>query len=121
MRRSACHAGGHRAEGPANSRAASPQGRGEAVLISNDAANRDASKFTDPEEFDPERKPNLHLTFGHGMRVCIGANLARTELRIVFPALFRRFPHLRLAADLDDIKVIANQATGRLEKLPVMW
>lgn len=73
--------------------------RGELVLISNDAANRDESKFTDPEEFRPNRKPNLHLSFGHGMHVCIGANLARTELRIVFPALFHRFPTLRLATE----------------------
>ncbi|MFC4012559.1 cytochrome P450 [Nonomuraea purpurea] len=95
--------------------------RGDLVLVNNDAANRDASVFPGPDEFSPDRRPNVHLAFGHGMHACIGANLARTELRIVFPALFRRFPHLRLAAGLDDIKVTANQATGRLEKLPVTW
>ncbi|MEV6038983.1 cytochrome P450 [Nonomuraea sp. NPDC052116] len=95
--------------------------RSDAVLISNDAANRDGTKFADPDAFDPERKPNLHLSFGHGMHVCIGANLARTELRIVFPALFRRFPHLRLAVGLDDIKILTNQLTGGVDKVPVQW
>ncbi|MGH8940233.1 MAG: cytochrome P450, partial [Actinomycetes bacterium] len=95
--------------------------RGDLVLVNNDAANRDATVFPDPDEFDPERKPNVHLTFGHGMHACIGANLARTELRVVFPALFRRFPRLRLAVDLDAIRVTANQGTGRVDRLPVTW
>ncbi|MET7339386.1 cytochrome P450 [Nonomuraea sp. NPDC005650] len=95
--------------------------RGDLVLISNDAANRDGSAFADPEEFRPGRKPNLHLTFGHGMHVCIGANLARTELRTVFPALFRRFPTLRLATDLDDITLLTNQLTGGVDKVLVEW
>jgi cytochrome P450 len=95
--------------------------RGDLVLVNNDAANRDASVFPDPDEFSPDRKPNVHLAFGHGMHACIGANLARTELRIVFPALFRRFPGLRLAVDLDEIKVIANQATGHVDRVPVTW
>ncbi|WP_240436390.1 cytochrome P450 [Streptomyces sporangiiformans] len=63
--------------------------RGDAVLLANDAANRDPAAFADPDTFDPDRKPNTHLAFGHGPRVCIGSNLARTELRIVFPALLR--------------------------------
>jgi pentalenolactone synthase len=95
--------------------------RGDLVLVNSDAANRDAAVFPAPDEFNPERKPNVHLTFGHGMHACIGANLARTELRVVFPALFRRFPSLRLAVGLDDIKVLANQATGRVDRVPVTW
>jgi len=95
--------------------------RGDLVLVNNDAANRDASVFPDPDEFRPDRRPNVHLAFGHGMHACIGANLARTELRLVFPALFRRFPGLRLAADLDEIKIRSGQATGHIKKLPVSW
>ncbi|MGI8333066.1 cytochrome P450 [Actinomadura scrupuli] len=95
--------------------------RGDAVLISNDAANRDTSVFPDPDEFTPGRKPNAHLAFGHGMHVCIGANLARTELRIVFPALFGRFPDLRVAADLHDIKLLTNKLTGGVDSVPVQW
>jgi pentalenolactone synthase len=95
--------------------------RGDAVLVSSDAANRDASVFTDPDEFDSSRSPNVHLAFGDGAHVCIGANLARTELRIVFPALFRRFPGLRLAVDLDDIPVRSNRVTGGVGHVPVLW
>jgi len=95
--------------------------RGELVIISNDAANRDESKFATSEDFTADRKPNLHLSFGHGMHVCIGASLARTELRVVFLALFRRFPNLRLATDLDDITLLSNSVTGGVGKLLVQW
>jgi cytochrome P450 len=95
--------------------------RGDAVLVSSDAANRDASVFADPDEFDPGRTPNVHLAFGTGAHVCIGANLARTELRTVFPKLFRRFPGLRLAAGIDDIPVRVNRVAGGVDAVPVTW
>ncbi|QKV78928.1 cytochrome P450 [Amycolatopsis sp. Hca4] len=95
--------------------------RGDAVLISSDAANRDAAVFADPDGFDPDRTPNVHLAFGTGAHVCIGANLARTELRTVFPKLFRRFPGLRLAAGIDEIPVRTNRVAGGVERVPVEW
>jgi len=95
--------------------------RGDAVLISSDAANRDASVFADPDEFAPDRTPNVHLAFGTGAHVCIGANLARTELRTVFPKLFRRFPGLRLAVGIDEIPVRKNRVAGGVERVPVEW
>lgn len=95
--------------------------RGDAVLISADAANRDASVFADPDEFDPDRASNVHLAFGNGAHVCIGANLARTELRAVFPALFRRFPRLRLAVGIDDITIRTNRLAGGVDSVPVLW
>ncbi|WP_432971779.1 cytochrome P450 [Dactylosporangium sp. CA-233914] len=95
--------------------------RGDAVIISSNAANRDASVFADPAEFDVDRRPNVHLAFGHGAHVCIGANLARTELRTVFPALLRRFPGLRLAVDVDEIEVHNNRLTGAVDRVPVVW
>ncbi|GAA5187597.1 cytochrome P450 [Rugosimonospora acidiphila] len=95
--------------------------RGDAVIISSNAANRDGTVFADPDEFDPDRKPNTHLAFGHGAHVCIGANLARTELRTVFPALFRRFPGLRLAVDPAEIEVRHNRLSGALDEVPVLW
>ncbi|WP_284749197.1 cytochrome P450 [Amycolatopsis sp. RTGN1] len=95
--------------------------RGDAVLISSDAANRDASVFADPDEFDPARTPNVHLAFGTGAHVCIGANLARTELRTVFPKLFSRFPGLRLAAGIDEIPVRVNRVAGGVDAVPVTW
>lgn len=95
--------------------------RGDAVLISSDAANRDASVFADPDEFDPGRTPNVHLAFGTGAHVCIGANLARTELRTVFPKLFRRFPGLRLAVGVEEIPVRTNRVAGGVDRVPVEW
>jgi cytochrome P450 len=95
--------------------------RGDAVLISSDAANRDASVFADPDEFVPDRTPNVHLAFGTGAHVCIGANLARTELRTVFPKLFSRFPGLRLAVGIDAIPVRTNRVAGGVERVPVEW
>ncbi|HEU5473580.1 MAG TPA: cytochrome P450 [Actinophytocola sp.] len=94
---------------------------GDAVLIAIDSANRDAAAFTAPEEFDPGRQPNLHVGFGYGAYVCIGANLARTELRTVFPLLFGRFPGLRLAVDLGDIEMRSNRLAGGVTSVPVLW
>ncbi|MGH1554672.1 cytochrome P450 [Streptomyces sp. L7] len=88
--------------------------RGDAVLLANDAANRDAAQFADPDEFRPDRRPNAHLTFGYGPRVCIGSSLARTErLRVVFPALLRRFPNLRLTVDVEEIDVLSDRRLAR--------
>ncbi|WP_432825001.1 cytochrome P450 [Dactylosporangium sp. CA-092794] len=95
--------------------------RGEAVIISANSANRDETVFAEPDAFDPHRRPNPHLAFGYGGHVCIGASLARTELRTVFPALLRRFPGLRLAVGVDDIEVRANRLTGGVDEVPVTW
>ncbi len=74
--------------------------RGDLVIISEAAANRDPSVWDDPETFDPTREQLPHLAFGLGGHVCLGQSLARAELRIVFPSLFRRFPDIRLAEDM---------------------
>ena len=95
--------------------------RGDAVLLSIDSANRDPSAFDEPDVFDPNRNPNIHVAFGYGAHVCIGANLARTELRTVFPLLFRRFPGLRLAVDVDDIRVRTERIAGGVDRVPVTW
>ncbi len=94
---------------------------GDLVLLNTDAANRDDSVYADPREFRVDRKPNAHLTFGHGMHACIGANLARTELRTVFPALFHRFPGLRLGASLDELELQTHLVTGGVDRVPVLW
>ncbi len=61
------------------------------------AANRDAAVFQDPDRFLIDRKPNRHLGFGSGIHVCIGAILARSELRTAFTCLAQRAPGLHLA------------------------
>jgi pentalenolactone synthase len=95
--------------------------QGDAVLLSPNLANRDPAIFADPATFDPSRTSNNHLAFGHGAHFCIGASLARIELRIVFTALFTRFPTLRLATDILDLKVHTDQFTGGIAELPVIW
>ncbi len=95
--------------------------RGDAVILSSPSANRDTDAFTDADEFDPTRRPNPHLSFGHGMHFCIGASLARTELRTVFATLFQRLPGLTLAADVADLDVRSDNVTGGISALPVSW
>lgn len=71
----------------------------EAVFLVILAANRDARVFEQPDELRLDRSPNPHLSFGHGHHFCLGASLARMEMRIAFPALLRRFPTLAPAGD----------------------
>ncbi|MEO3789627.1 cytochrome P450 [Nonomuraea sp. B10E15] len=93
--------------------------RGDAVILSINAANRDPEVYAEAERFAPGREQG-HLGFGHGAHFCIGASLARIELRIVFATLARRLPELRLAAELDDLEVRPT-LTGGVTSLPVTW
>jgi cytochrome P450 len=70
---------------------------GTTVMVLNSAANRDARKFERPNEFDPDRAgARQHLTFGHGVHVCPGAPLARTEARISIERLLDRMSDIRI-------------------------
>lgn len=70
--------------------------RGEEVGLLLAAANRDPARFARPEMFDPQRPVAAHASFGAGIHFCVGAPLARRELEIALPALFRACPDLRL-------------------------
>jgi cytochrome P450 len=63
---------------------------GDKVVLWWASANRDESVFEEPFRFDLRRDPNPHLTFGHGAHFCLGANLARLEIRVVLDALLDR-------------------------------
>lgn len=63
---------------------------GDAVALNYASANRDQAQFTDADTFDVARRPNRHLTFGHGIHKCVGAPLARLELTVVIQELLRR-------------------------------
>ncbi|MBW0106125.1 cytochrome P450 [Pseudonocardia sp. KRD291] len=95
--------------------------RGDAVFLSSASANRDSAAFDDADDFDPTRRPNAHLSFGHGAHFCIGASLARTELTTVFSTLFTRLPGLRLAVGVDELEVRSDQLTGGVRSVPVTW
>jgi cholest-4-en-3-one 26-monooxygenase len=72
---------------------------GDQLILMYPAANRDPRVFTDPDVLDVQRTPNPHLAFGFGPHFCMGASLARMELRVMFGELLRRLPDLHLAGD----------------------
>jgi cytochrome P450 len=94
---------------------------GEGVLLSNAAANRDERAFDKPEEFDPHRASPSHVAFGYGIHQCLGQNLARMELDVVFGSLLARLPDLRLAAPLEDLPFKHDTISYGLHELPVTW
>jgi cytochrome P450 family 142 subfamily A polypeptide 1 len=67
---------------------------GDRVLLLYQSANRDDRAFDDPDTFRIDRDPNPHLAFGFGPHYCMGANLARAEIKVVFEELFRRLPDI---------------------------
>jgi len=69
---------------------------GQQVVLMYGSANRDPAHFTDPERFDVTRDPNPHLAFGFGTHFCLGAALARLEIRVFFEELVRRVRAVRL-------------------------
>ncbi len=71
---------------------------GESMCLFYASANRDEEVYADPDAFRVDRAPNPHLGFGIGEHFCLGANLARLELRVIFAELAARFSHLELAA-----------------------
>jgi cytochrome P450 len=74
--------------------------QGDRILLLMGAANRDPSRFEDPERFNPTRDPNPHLSFSHGIHFCLGAPLARMETEIAFNEILRRFPKMEVLGDL---------------------
>jgi cytochrome P450 len=70
---------------------------GDRVYLILPSANRDPARFAEPERFDITRSPNPHIAFGRGPHACIGAQLARLEMRLALNALLERLPDLRLA------------------------
>jgi cytochrome P450 len=83
---------------------------GQKVQIWEGSANRDASVFDRAEEFDIARKPNPHLGFGQGVHYCLGANLARLELRVLFEELLSRFAAARVVEPVEWTR--SNRHTG---------
>ena len=74
-------------------------GADEVCVLFNGGANRDPVEFADPDHLDVTRSPNSHVSFGLGRHTCLGASLARMELRGAFETLLRRLPNLRLDDD----------------------
>ncbi|MFB4421394.1 cytochrome P450 [Streptomyces sp. QL37] len=94
---------------------------GDPITISTAAANRDPDKFGLPDDLDLSRSARGHVSFGHGVHQCVAQQLARVELQVAFPALIKRFPTLRLAAEPEDIPVRDEGAFYGVWEMPVAW
>ncbi|MGX6606594.1 cytochrome P450 [Micromonosporaceae bacterium Da 78-11] len=94
---------------------------GDVVMCSLSGANRDALAGAEPDRLDPARRPGRsHLAFGYGIHRCIGAELAKMELRIAYPALVRRFPQMRPAVDPAELRFRRASIVFGLDELPVL-
>ena len=91
---------------------------GEKVVMYYGSANRDERAFADAARFDVGRDPNPHLGFGIGVHFCLGASLARMEMRVVFEELFRRLPDLELAGPVARLR--SNFING-IKSMPVRF
>lgn len=91
---------------------------GESLLLSYPSANRDEDVFADPFRFDAGRDPNKHLAFGFGVHYCLGAALARIEVRAFFEELLPRIGSIGLAGTPESI---ATTFVGGLKRLPVRY
>jgi cytochrome P450 len=94
---------------------------GQLVFVSLPSGNRDPDFIDSPEVLDIGRGAPGHLAFGHGVHHCLGAPLARMEMRIAFPALLRRFPTLALAEDFSDVAFRSFHFIYGLKSLEVTW
>jgi len=91
---------------------------GDKVVVSFTSANRDEAVFADPDRFDVRRAPNPHLSFGHGPHFCLGAQLARVQMRALFGELLRRTSDLQ--PDGPPALLRSNFQRG-VKRLPIRW
>jgi len=94
---------------------------GEGVVGLSNAGNHDPDGFENPDTFDIERGARHHVAFGFGVHQCLGQNLARLELQIVFDTLFRRVPGIRIAVPVDELPFKHDSTIYGLHALPVTW
>jgi cytochrome P450 family 142 subfamily A polypeptide 1 len=93
---------------------------GERVLMLYQSANRDEAVFTEPDRFDVARDPNPHVAFGIGTHFCLGANLARLELRVMVRELVERLPDMRVAPGAGPTRAASTLVRG-ITSLPVVF
>ncbi|MGC5255739.1 cytochrome P450 [Gordonia sp. DT218] len=94
---------------------------GEGVITPLSAANWDPEAFPQPEKLDLTRPAKHHHAFGWGPHQCVGQQLARIELIVVFSTLFRRIPTMQLAADLADLEFKEDSQAYGIYQLPIRW
>ncbi|MER7007261.1 cytochrome P450 [Dactylosporangium sp. NPDC000555] len=94
---------------------------GDGILISFASANWDDAAFADAATVDIGRNARHHVAFGYGIHQCIGQNLAREELQIVFRTLFTRVPTLRLVGDVAGLPFKNDSNIYGVDRVPVTW
>jgi cytochrome P450 len=94
---------------------------GEGIIIDLAPANWDAAAYPEPDRLDLTRDAGQQLGFGYGRHQCVGQQLARAELQIVFHTLVRRIPSLRLAIAFDEIPFKHDRLAYGVYELPVAW
>jgi cytochrome P450 monooxygenase len=94
---------------------------GEGVIPLIAGANHDLDSFERPDEFDPGRAARHHVAFGYGVHQCLGQNLVRAEMEIVYQTLFRRVPTLAIDADVAALPFKYDGTLFGLYELPVRW
>lgn len=95
--------------------------KGDMVIAVVKSANRDETKFTDPDELDISRNINRHLAFGQGIHMCLGAPLARIEGDIAFTTLLKRLPNLQLDVPREELSWSSGLTSQGLTSLPVVF
>lgn len=94
---------------------------GEGIIIDLAPANWDSKTYPDPEKLDLSRDAGQQLGFGYGRHQCVGQQLARAELQIVFHTLLRRIPTMRLAIPFDEVPFKHDRLAYGVYELPVNW
>jgi cytochrome P450 family 142 subfamily A polypeptide 1 len=94
---------------------------GDRVLLLYQSANRDEAVFEDPDRFLIDRTPNPHVGFGTGPHFCLGANLARLEVKVVFTELFRRLPDIRAESPADPLTRSDSALVLGIKSLPAVF
>ncbi|MEU0301678.1 cytochrome P450 [Streptomyces sp. NPDC006175] len=94
---------------------------GEGVILLGELANRDPAVFPDPDRLDLTRNARHHQAFGAGAHHCVGQPLARMELQVICPTLFRRIPTLRTVDGIDAVPFKYDAVIYGLHALPVTW
>jgi len=95
-----------------------PIAEGDKVVVSFTSANRDEGVFADPDRFDIRRRPNPHLVFGHGPHFCLGAHLARIQMRALFDEVLARTSRISFAGEPSYLR--SNFQRG-VKRLPISW
>lgn len=94
---------------------------GDRVLLLYQSANRDETVFDDPDTFRIDRDPNPHVAFGFGSHFCMGANLARMEIKVVFEELFRRLPDIAALDPMGPIDRSPSAFVAGIHRMPATF